>query len=224
MTFIQGTSEGEVGWQETPVRLGLLTAVAVAAGAFIQLVGVSHTQSSAVYASSPAGKVQVSAFVALWAAGPTVWEVGRSTLRRVTNLASGPLLSPVHHCVIALAVALIVAATAGGAGLFARGADTGLYLGLWRTMATYAFATIAAYPALLTMWRAVPVARGLRVMPAGDAVETVPVLSTVRGAIVTALAAVGTLVSIGVFATGAQRQHGWPSPTIPTPTLRRSWS
>ncbi|WP_186815175.1 hypothetical protein [Terrabacter aerolatus] len=196
-----------MSWQETPVRLALTTAAAAIAGAVVETVGVNHTANSALYVSSPAAKVQMTVFVCLWAVTPTVWVIGRQSLHTVTSLVGGHRLSDGRHRFITVGVAVLVATAAGVAGAFARGADTGLYLGLWRTMATYGVATSAAYPALLTMWRAWR-ALAQRRVPAADQVasDAVPELLTVRWALVTALGAAGTLVSIGVFATGAQRQ------------------
>jgi hypothetical protein len=196
-----------VSWRETPVRLALTTVAAAIAGALVETTGVNHTANSASYVSSPAAKVQMTVFVCLWAATPTVWVIGRQALQAVTSLVGEHRLSDVRHRFITVGVAVLVATAAGVAGAFARGADTGLYLGLWRTMATYGVATFAAYPALLTMWRAWR-ALAQRMVSAADQVasDTVRELGTVRWALVTALGAVGALVSIGVFATGAQRQ------------------
>ncbi len=74
-------------------------------------------------------------------------------------------------------------------------------------MASYWAATFAAYPALLTMWRAWRTAAHPMLLRLDQgASDAVRVLATVRWALATALGAVGGLVSIGVFATGAQRQ------------------
>ncbi len=195
-----------VGWRDTPIRLGLLTVAAVVAGALLETVGVGHTLRSARYAALPAAKVQAAFVVGLWAACPTVWSVGGTTLRSITAYARGPVLTPRRQHGLAVAVVLLVSSTAAVAGAYARGTNTGPYLGLWRTVGSYAVATLAAFPALLTMWRAWRVARDLRVRPPGDVDEMVKVLTLVRWAIVTAVAAAGAVVSIGVLAAGAQRQ------------------
>lgn len=197
-----GVQAGPLNWRDAPVKLGSRTLVATTAGAAVTFLAVGHTAASAAYSSSPAAKVDGATIVLLWLMAPTVWAMGRTALTAVLPDA-GPHSG--RHRAIATVVALVVAAVAGLAGDFARGTNTGSYLGIWRTMATYAMATFAAYPALAAMWVA---GNRARAVPPTDASagSVITELAIVRSTIVTSVSAVGALVTVGVFAAGAQRQ------------------
>lgn len=198
-----GVQAGPLSWREAPIRRGSRTLVATAVGAAVTFLAVGHTAASAAYSSSPAAKVDGATIVLVWLMAPTVWAMGRTALVAVLPDA-GP--HPGRHRVIATVVALVVAAAAGLAGDFARGTNTGAYLGIWRTMATYAMATFAAYPALAAMWVAGNRARAVSASTDDPAGPVIAELAVVRSTVVTAVSAVGAVVTVGVFAAGAQRQ------------------
>lgn len=146
-------------------------------GILVTTVTPGHTAQSAAYSASSAAKVDATTTVLLWLMAPTVWAMGRRSLVLVLPEA-GP--HPGRHRARAFVLAIVVAAVAGLAGEYARGPNTGSYLGIWRTMASYAMATFAAYPALAAMWVAGNRARSLGRSSDISTRTTISELTTVR--------------------------------------------
>ncbi|TWP32823.1 hypothetical protein [Leekyejoonella antrihumi] len=192
-----------LSWQNEPVWMLVATALAAATGTAVLTVGAGHSNADRLYISSTAAKIEIVTTAGLWAAIPSVWIVGLSAFRMVAKRER-----PVQWDFVTLGVALSLAVAAGAwlAGWYARGSNTGVYLGIWRTSFTYAVATMGAYRCLRAMWSAraaaASISRSSMPSPAG----AIAALSQLRSVLVNALVAVGVLVSLGVFAAGAQRQ------------------
>lgn len=192
----------ESSWQTRPATLLAVSVLAGAAGAAVMTVASYTTVESTRYVSTPAFKVELAAYIAVWAMTPTVWSVGVTALRR--SSVNGSPLRQLH--IRATALAVVVAAGAGIAGAYARGADKGEVHGLWRGMATYAAAAFAAYPAFAAMWTSGRASHHLAASPPGPADKAMAALAGLRAGLTQTLTVLGALVSVGVFAAGAQRQ------------------
>ena len=213
-----------------PVLLVLSTVASAAIGWIVITAFRDHTAQSRRYTGTPQFKVWSLIIGSVWAALPTMWSIGLAQLRtslRATECQDShePLRQLRRHAGWLAAAVVAVAAVAWGSGAYANPGNFQLYyLGLPRIVLTYAAVVIGLYPVFLTFW---VVYRQLAPSNIWSEVDEARVLARIehvaawRSAMMTGLTAAGAVVSLGVLATGAQREallavHADPARYPPT--------
>jgi hypothetical protein len=198
------------------LRIGLLSFAFAVLGVVLIFFRDNATARSRAYTSTPQFKVWAVLIIAIVASLPVVWRVGMDLLRRLDPDPRRVLRS---WAAPALAGIIVVVTTAVAAGEYARG--SGQFAdGIARIGVVYVLGVTATVPALLAMWecyRQLADAHGA----SGKEIEAEAAhLLVLRECLLSALTAVGLLVSAGVLATGAQRQavladriYGGPYPS-----------
>jgi hypothetical protein len=168
-------------------------------GVLLFFVRADATRGSAAYVGTPEFKVWATLAIAMIAALPTVWTVGIGLLARLGTDPLGLLLRSWLGAVLALMVP-VVAGAAFIAGHLARGSGSPFYGGQFRVTVIYVLGIGASVPTFVAMWECYRQARHLT--PDNDSIGKQLEL---RDCLLTALTALGSLVTLGVFVTGAER-------------------
>jgi hypothetical protein len=188
-------------------RLVVEVLLCTVVGTTIVLAGVNATIDSRRYVSSPQYKSYAFLITLVWAFLPVVWRVGCDTLDDLGTPARMVLRQrlPVAASGVLAVVVVAVVVVATVSGVYAPGDKSPLNLGIYRVGLTYAAASVALVPAVAAMWQCLPVLTRLRAIQSAD-LALIDGLLNVRRALLRSLTAAGSLVSLGVLATGAQRQ------------------
>jgi hypothetical protein len=162
-------------------------------------VQADATQQSAAYTGTPEFKVWATLTIAMITALPTIWTVGVRLIIALGADLGRSLLRSWLGPVLALAV-LAIAGASFAAGRLARGNGSPFYGGEFRVLVIYVLAVAASVPTFIVMWECYR--QAARIAPASDQITKQLAL---RECLLSALTALGTLVSFGVFVTGAER-------------------
>jgi hypothetical protein len=172
------------------------------------VVADKATAASQLYIKTPQFKVWCALMIGLTASLPVVWRVGIDLLHRLDrNLWS---VLKARALPVAMAVVMVVA-VAVLSGVWARGGASGLYGERVRIIVFYVIGITATVPAFLVMWECYSQLDGKR----GD-IEITQLL-LLRKCLLSSLTTLGLLVSVGVLATGAQRQAELAAPKYSSP-------
>jgi hypothetical protein len=189
------------------IVLAVSTVLCASAGAAVITAFSTHTPRSRAYVSTPQFKVWTLVIVLAWASLPFVWSVGVRLFDEI-DVPIRPLLR--RHAAWEIAAVLGAVAVGWLSGGYARGSShPRYYFGLERIIATYAAGVVAVIPIFLFFGY---VYGELTREQARDWVDNAELLTRIRlitdrrRALTTGLTVAGTLVSLGVLATGAQRQ------------------
>jgi hypothetical protein len=177
-------------------------------GVLLLYVKAGATPQSATYTSTPEFTVWAALTIAMLTVLPTIWTGGIRLLKRLGDDPRRVLLGSWLGLVVFLAV-LAVVITAVVGGRLARGNGSPFYGGPIRVTVIYALAVAASAPTFVAMWECYRQAARLR--PAADGITKQLAL---RDCLLSALKALGTLVSLGVFMTGAQRLATMTDPKL----------
>ena len=191
-------------------RLLLLTVGFFLLGAALVFLKDDATARSRAYTDTPEFKVWGALTIGIIASLPAVWRTGHDLLARLGRIPPRALRSEVAFAVVGV---VVIVAAAVLAGLYARGTGSPYYGGIERTGVVYVLAVTAAVPALIAMWEC------FRQLAHGGSTEPAEVnrLLRLRQCLLSALTALGLLVSAGVLATGAQRQAVLADPKFTSP-------
>ena len=168
----------------------------------IVLAAVNATIDRRRDVSTPQYKSEAFLIILVWAFLPVVWRVGCDTL---DDLGTPARMVLRQRLPVAASGVLAVVVVAIVSGVYARGDKSPLYLGMYRVGLTYFACGVALVPAIASMWQCLPVLNRLRAIQSAD-LALIHGLLNVRRALLRSLTAAGSLVSLGVLATGAQRQ------------------
>ena len=195
-----------------PATLGWLIVssfgIAVLSAGLVFL-GDDATVRSRAYTGTPQFKVWAVLVVALLALLPTIWHIGIGLLSRLGvdgyRLLFRTSLGPV---LLATVVALSLIALFAGKLLFDQNVTSSqpnpFFYGPIRVTIIYLLALGAAVPACVAMWACYRHAERAGITE----------LLRIRECLLAALTALGTLLSLGVFVTGAQRLAAQAAPKV----------
>jgi hypothetical protein len=181
------------------------------AGLAVAFLGDDASPQSRAVTGTPQFKVWAVLVIALLAALPVIWHVGMSLLSRLGVSGHRLLLRTLAGpALLAAAGILTLLALLAGVLLFDQNAAGSqrppLAYGAVRFTIIYLLAFGAAIPACTAMWTCY--------RQAGQA--GIPELLRLRECLLTALTALGALLSLGVFVTGALRQADLAVPRLAT--------
>jgi hypothetical protein len=175
----------------------VLPIVCAVLGDCLMVIADKATASSQAYSKTPEFKVWAALMIALMASLPVVWRVGVDLLHRLDNNLRSVLKARAFPVVLGVVMVVTVAVLSG---LWARGGDSGYYGDRVRIIVFYVFGVTATVPAFLVMWECYSQLDGKR----GD--TGITQLLLLRECLLSSLTTLGLLVSVGVLATGAERQ------------------
>ncbi|UQX88719.1 hypothetical protein M6D93_01650 [Jatrophihabitans telluris] len=167
-------------------------------------IGARHTVASVRYVSTPQFGVWTCTIILAWALIPGVLVLSWSSARALAAEHAPPLIPIVVCAGAAIAVADLIAL----AGYFMSrpATPTGYYLGLPRLLLMFSFAAASLAPGVFAVLRAHRLMRAAHLHRTRPVAERVLELSQLRSALRIALIGGALLVSVGVLATGTQRQ------------------
>lgn len=175
----------------------VLPIVFAAIGLCLMVVADKASVASQAYAKTPQFKVWASLMIGLMASLPMVWRVGVDLLHRLGRNLRNVLRAWIFPVVMGVALVVAVAVLSG---LWTRGGGSGFYGDRVRIIIFYVLGVTATVPAFLVMWECFSQLDGKR-----DDIG-IDQLLLLRECLLSSLTAVGLLVSVGVLATGAERQ------------------
>jgi hypothetical protein len=197
------------GW-----RLALLSLGFAVLGAALIFVEDDATAPSRIHTSTPAFKVWATLVIGVIAALPAVWRVGVDLLSRLDLEPRRVLRSWAVPAFIGVVVVVTASVLAGE---FARGSGSPYYGGVVRIGIIYTLAVTAAVPAFLAMWECYRQLASDGGTDEKDDAAEVNRLLRLRECLLSALTAVGLLVSVGVLVVGAERQASLADPKYTAP-------
>lgn len=214
---MSGYMEAPMPWRARLRRMPQAVAL-LSSSSFFAILGVllfyvraGVTPQSVAYTSRPEFKVWATLTIAMIAALPTIWTIG---IRLLIRLGVDPLRLLLRSWFgpVLVFVVLAIAVAAFIAGRLARGNGSPFYGGPFRVLVIYVLAVAASAPALVTMWECYR--QAARLAPTSDGITKQLAL---RDCLLSALTALGTLVSLGVFVIGAERLATLTDPKLSTP-------